>query len=102
MTSGFKDMFPVLWSAMDVNVPMTRYINQSNTRLFISDVSHAEHWHDIVATFSLTSEWVRNSSVGTGFSKVLTRKPRAKAWNDLMKTMKEHMYENVDTDTFIL
>jgi hypothetical protein len=75
-------------------------VDQSTTRLFISDEAHAEHWRDIVMTFSLTYQWVHNGAVS--MTRIYTRKPKAEAWNALMKSMKEHMYENVDTDTFIL
>jgi hypothetical protein len=101
-TSGFKDMFPILWGALDVNAPVTTYVSPSHTRLFISDEHHAAHWRDIVATCSLTTEWVQSNTNHNSMNRVNTRKPKAKAWNDLMKAMKQHMYENVDTETFIL
>lgn len=92
--SGFKAVFPMLWSSGEVQSDFNMLRNHSLTYT-ITHAEEAEHWMGVVSRTSVRSMWV-------GGNRTLHKLPKEVVWNDLMKHCKQAMYMHVVTDTYAI
>lgn len=91
--SGFKGLFPVLYSMAE---PEDRVMLDLNALKFaLTDTDHADVWKGIVAQYKFVQYWDWNNG---NSQRVWRSVPKEKVWASLMTECKASMYETYDVE----
>jgi len=92
--SGFKAVFPMLWSNCDKPEEYLPYRSRSLIQT-LTDPQHAEHWSGLVSRNSFRKVWNAGAPVYEKY-------PKQVVWRAIMKTCKSPMYKHIVTDIYAI
>lgn len=95
--SGFKDMFPLLYSTATPPEERT-YLNAGRVREKLTDADQAHYWNDIISAYKY--EYIFNYKLGG--REHLEKGDAKSCWAQIMKDIKKEMYVTLESNKFTL
>lgn len=95
-TSGFKDMFKLLYSTVQLPEGTIGVYDPRRLSDILTDPEYAADWPHIIAKYKYAQQWeFRNGQMSRGWVEVGTAKS---CWSRIMAECKRNMYSNIDTE----